>query len=399
MNAKRFQKTDWLWLAGTLVLLGMQFWFPPLRSGMQNDTWSTSPEGKKAFYLLVREQTEWVSRNTQPILIRLEEMTRSYEFDATLCILGPSRAPSEPEWKAILDWVRAGGNLLYAVPFQAENFEITQLGIKAIPVGGEEQAEFLRPTSPDFRLADLPGSISEDDENFLWDSTAEISGAAAVPVLLYDDTIQAARQQWGQGEVTVVASDAIFTNRSLIYEDNALLAWRLLESAQNQSSEIIFEEYLDRTGAPKLLAVLFDFPLRSASLQVLLVICLFCWYGSHRFGPYLKESTEPHRNIVDHTDTVGNLYFQRRNGAHPLRVYLKQLIDELNLKQHKGRERQVLEPLAMKLGRPTQELFELFKEAAQAVRSNFIDKKTAARMILQLSQVRHAAHSVKTKIT
>ncbi|HSG71614.1 MAG TPA: DUF4350 domain-containing protein, partial [Planctomycetaceae bacterium] len=118
---------------------------------------------------------------------------RSYEFDATLCILGPSRAPSEPEWKAILDWVRAGGNLLYAVPFQAENFKITQLGIKAIPVGGEEQAEFLRPTSPDFRLADLPGTISEDDENFLWDSTAEISGAAAVPVLLYDDTIQAAR--------------------------------------------------------------------------------------------------------------------------------------------------------------------------------------------------------------
>lgn len=331
--------------------------------------------------------------------MRMEEMTRSYNFDATLCILGPSRAPSEPEWKAILDWVRAGGNLLYAAPFQAEKFEITQLGIKAIPIAGEEEAQYQNPPSPNFQLGDLSGTISGDDEDFLWDSNLEISGTAAVPILLYEDTIQAARQQWGRGAVTVVASDAIFTNRSLVYGDNAILAWRLLESAKNRPGEIIFEEYLDRTGAPKLLAVLFDFPLRSSSLQVLLVICLFCWYGSHRFGPYLAESTEPRRNIVDHTDTVGNLYFQRRNGAHPLRVYLKQLIDELNLKQFKGRERQVLEPLAMKLGHPTEELFDLFKEAAQAVRSNFIDKKTAARMILQLSQVRHAAHSVKAKTT
>ena len=399
MNANRFQKTDWIWLIGALVLLGMQFWLPPLRSGMQHDTWSASPEGKKAFYLLAREQTRSVSRNIKPILVRMQEMTKSYEFDTTVCVLGPSRAPSETEWKAILDWVRGGGHLMYAVPYAAEEFEIAQLGLKTLSLEGEESPQFLRTASSEIRLGDLSGSISNDDEQFQWDSTLELSGAAAIPILLHEDTIQAVRQPWGRGEVTLIASDAIFTNQSLIYEDNAILAWRLLESAQNQTRQLIFEEYLDRSGAPKLLAVLFDDPLRSATIQVLLVVCLFCWYASHRFGPYLAESIEPRRNIVDHTDTVGNLYFQRRNGAHPLRVYLKQLIDELNLKQYKGREQQVLEPLAMKLGRPTQELFDLFKEAAQAVRSNFIDKKSAARLILQLSQIRHAAHSVERRKT
>jgi hypothetical protein len=391
VNNRRFQILDWCFLAGILILLSMQFWLPPPRGGITDDSWGTSPQGKKAFYLLARAQSAQVSRSTQPLLARLKRMSEEWDYEATLCILGPSRAPTEPEWNAILTWIRGGGHLLYAVPGTAKQFEIPELGLRAIPLDGEESAEFSRRESSGPRGGDLSALVGTDEDDWPRGSRMELSGAAATPLLIHEGTMQAAQQSWGRGRVTVVADDAIFTNRSLVREENAVLAWRLLEAAESSTGEIIFEEYLHRSGTPKVLALLLDEPFRSTTLQALLLACLFAWYASHRFGPYLAESTEPRRNIVDHTDNVGNLYFQRRNGAHPLRVYMKQLIEELRLKQFKGRERQILEPLALRMGCPVEELFALFKEAAQAVRSNFVDKKTAARLIVNLSQVRQAA--------
>jgi len=388
----RFQKSDILWLAGVLILLGLQFRFPATGPHLASGTWSTSPEGKLGIYLLSRRQADEVERNLNSLVDRAASLKRYTVYQTTFCLLGPVREPNEEEWNALLDWVAGGGRLVYATSANSKPIEIPKLGIKTLPDDSDEPAEYYETGSPPV-LGDLQGTITVEDEQFAWQTELELSGPAAEPLLTYENRIQAVRQRYGRGQVVVISGDSIFSNIYLLHEENPVLAWRLIEAAGPDSDEIVFDEFLNDTGTPKMMSILFDMPIRPATLQMLLLVCLFCWFASHRFGPFLPENSEPRRNIVDHTDMMGNLMFRKKNGSHPLRIYLRQLIYELRLKQNKGRERRVLEPVAMRMGVPVEELIETFKTSSAAARSNRCDKKSAARMIHRLALIRAAAKS------
>lgn len=391
MAASRFLKTDFFFLAAVLILLALQIWFPPLRSGVPNDTWGTSADGKKAFYLLTERQRPYVSRNGEPI----ETFVREYSYgkDTILCMLGPVRPPSSEEWSALLEWVHLGGRILYAVPSESEKFAIESLDIKTVALDGEERAEFQQPAARGFPLGDIDGRISSDDEQYLWNSARELSGPAAEPILLVDDTIQAVRQRYGAGQIVVVASDDIFSNRSLAYEDNDVLAWRLLEGV-GDASQVVFDEYLNSSGAPKMLAILLSPRFRPMTLQFVIVLCVYCWWRSHRFGPFRRESVVPRRNIVDHTDAMGNMLFrQKRSASYPLKIYLQQFITELNLRHYKGRERRILEPIAMRMGVDVEKVVKLLQQSSKAARSKSLERRTAAKLIARLARVREASRS------
>jgi hypothetical protein len=194
----------------------------------------------------------------------------------------------------------------------------------------------------------------------------------------------------------VVSGDSIFTNQYLAYGENSLLAWRIIEAAGGDG-ELIIDEYLNESGTPKMVQILFEMPIRPISLMSLAVICLYFWKQSHRFGPFLPESTLARRNIVDHTDMMGNLLFASREGSYPLKLYLRQLIQELGLKKHRGRERAVLEPIARRMNIDVEDLVKLFKEAAEAARSGDCDAKQSANFIRSLSRVREASKTQSSK--
>lgn len=396
MIGLRFQKSDLVWLAGILILLALQFRFPATGADLATDMWSNAPQGKLGFYLLSKRQVEDVTRSSHSLIDRAASLKEKQEWyggsQATLCLLGPAREPTEEEWDALLDWVAVGGQLVYATPADSEAFEIPRLGIKTIPTDSVESAEFYLSGS-ELRLGELQRTLTVDDEEFAWQSELELSGAAAEPLLTYEDRIQAVRQRYGDGHVVVISGDSIFSNIYLLHEKNPVLAWRLIEAAGEDPDWILFDEFLNSTGTPKMMSLLFDMPIRPMTLQILLLVCLFCWFASHRFGPYLPESSEPRRNIVDHTDMLGNLMFRKKNGSHPLRIYLRQLINELGLKSHKGRERRILEPVALRMGIRVEDLIDTFKQAAAAARSNRCEKKSAARLIHKLAQIRAAAMS------
>lgn len=396
MIGRRFHKSDGLWLAGVLILLALQFRFPSLGADLSTDTWSNSPQGKLGIYLLSKRHAYDVSRNSNSLIAQAESLKDDQQWGGdvptTLCLLGPARKPTAEEWDALLDWVAVGGQLVYATPADAEAIEIPRLGIKTIPSDSQDAPEYFR-SGNELRLGDLEGTLTVDDEQFAWQSELELSGAAAEPLLTYEERIQAVRQRHGEGHVVVISGDSIFSNGYLLHERNPVLAWRLIEAAGEDPDWILFDEYLNSSGTPKMMSILFDMPIRPTTLQILLVVCLFCWFASHRFGPFLPESSEPRRNIVDHTDMMGNLMFRKKNGSHPLRIYLRQLIHQLRLKSNKGRERRILEPIAMRMGVPVEELIGTFKQSAAAARSNRCEKKSAARLIHKLSQIRAAATS------
>ncbi len=62
-----------------------------------------------------------------------------------------------------------------------------------------------------------------------------------------------------------------------------MLALRLLESVSGPDSFVLFDEYFNTTGAPKVVGLLFDPLLRPVTVQAVAVLaCCFTWCGSLR---------------------------------------------------------------------------------------------------------------------
>lgn len=385
----------WPWLAGLVLLVSLHFWFPGVGAGRRNDTYSTAAEGKKAFFLLVNADPAGrfieARRNLVPVgQLVYEPRGRlgGYGEAPVICLLGPARYPHAAEWKQLLEWVAAGGRLLIAARADDPELEIKPLSIRVRDAG----------RAIDARGKSVVTSLVAGGD-LAWRSRGEIVASPSARRLVQaDGSTQAVGQSHGVGAVVVVASDAVFSNESLAYgeQEGAVLAYRLL-AATGGTGVVYFDESLNVLGTAKVVGILFDPPLRSLTVQLLIVVLLFAWWGSRRFGPPARETVGARQNIVEHTDAVGLLHYKSREGGAALRSYLRQLIAELKLKTHRGREERVLEPIARRLGRPTGDVRRLLAASTRAARSTNLERRTAARLIRNLSVIRRAARRLRSQ--
>ncbi|HEX6987584.1 MAG TPA: S4 domain-containing protein, partial [Planctomycetaceae bacterium] len=219
----------------------------------------------------------------------------------------------------------------------------------------------------------------------------ELVAPDAEQVVVADASVQAAVQPYGDGVAVFVATDRPFDNRTLTWPDNAVLAFRLLEAA-GYRGEAVFDESLNVSGTPKVVALLLDRPLRPFTLHLFAVLAAFGWWRFRRFGPLLPPSVPPRSDIVAHADAVGMLHYKTRDGRAALRYYLHQLTTELKLKRLSGaREDRILEPIARRLGRPVADVKNAFRQAAAALKQEKLDRTTAAKHIRRLAKVRRVA--------
>ncbi|MCH7688882.1 MAG: DUF4350 domain-containing protein, partial [Planctomycetes bacterium] len=345
MDRRKFWKTDWVLLAALFLLVSLHFWFPNIRTGPAHDTFSTTAEGKKAFYLLVRQQAASrgivVRRNLNPLLRWNFEFGANASGTPVLCLLGPQRYPTSVEWEKLLEWVSSGGILVLAARYNQPEFKIEDLELEVKRLNR--------------RLDAGPQDIQTDlvtTGNVFWKSKGRVVASAnAAQLVNADGTLQAVSSSYGSGRIVVVASDFIFSNQSLAWDDNSNgeLAYRLLEWVGGDGN-IYFDESLNISGTPKVVGLLFDPMLRPVTVQLLLGLLLFGWWRRRRFGPLLPKTVTARHNIVDHTDALGILNYKTKNGVEALRSYLKQLHSELRLKSFKGRENQILDPIAVRMG-------------------------------------------------
>lgn len=385
MRPVHFWNGDWFWSAALLLTVSLHFWFPELGTGTVHDTYSTTMQGKKAFYLLVGQRNLSARRNVQPLaryLTRLDPHT-------TLCLLGPARYPTADEWDALANWVSSGGSVLITARRDEAKLSIDPLDVEVRPSGPAAGTSKNGP--PGKQPQTIQTSLTGRRE-LSWKSTGAIqaANAAAETLVEHQGTVQAVRQRLGQGRVVVVASDFIFSNEALLQGDNSVLAYRLLESA-GTAGPVVFDESLNTSGTPKVVSLLLHPPLRPLCVQLLIGLIVFGWWDSRRFGPVLPHAATARHNIVDHTDAVGRLRYRLGDGSGAVRSYLKQLFGELHLKSFKGREEQVLNPIALRMGRKPDAVRGLLRQASRAARSGPLDRRTAAAFIRQLVEIRRAA--------
>lgn len=387
MIRRSLYRSDLLWLGAIVAAIAAHWLLPNFQSDVPTNSFRTGPRGKKAFYLIADRLEYLISRNFQP----LPRLLRSYEgieSEVVLVILGPARTPTPAEWQGLATFVEAGGALLFAAPiddplFDAEPFNVASKELKK-PLDSDGA------TPIQLELGNLKGSFS-------WQSRAELLAPEATHTVVVDGSVQTVTQTVGSGIAIFVATDRPFDNRALTWPDNAVLAFRLLE-ASGYRSEAIFDESLNASGTPKVVAILLDQPLRPLTLHLFVILAAFGWWSSRRFGPLLPPSVGARSDIVAHADAVGMLQYKARDGRTALRYYLHQLRTELRLRKLSGtREERILDPIARRLNRPTSEIRNAFKQAAVALKSDKLDRATAAKQIRRLAKIRSASRQATRK--
>jgi hypothetical protein len=403
---------EWLWLAALVLVVSMHFWFPHLRPGVPGDSYSTTEEGKKAFYMLLRDEGEkrgWRVQRTFSQLHQRVAGADTGELDGyrglgnVLVLLGPKRNPRPAEWESLLKWVSEGGTLVVAARDADPALTIEPLAIRVRSLDDASDADWSA-DAPDVTQTDL---IHEEVQaDIYWQSGGFIDAPEAEPLIEYGGFVQAVVQEHGAGQVIVLATDFLFWNQSLAwepdpglpnYKPNAELAFFTLLATPSDAVQshpvgaIYFDESLNASAVPKVVGLLLQPPLRSITIQALALIVLFAWWKNRRFGPIAPPPAAPRRDIVNHTDAVGVHCWKARGGSRMVGAYLNQLQQELKLGRLQGHEQQVLEPVARRLNRPVEVVRKLLEQAGRAAEVRKLDRRTAAELIRRLAMIRQAA--------
>jgi hypothetical protein len=422
--------TSVVWLALLAAALALQVWFPRVDAELVNDTYNVDVGGRNAIYQFAQRRAIFASRNHESLVNLLD----GFGTDTTLCLLGPARYPTPREWQALLAWVRSGGKLLLAARWNDAEVAIPGLsaqvkstrpkddidifGIKrpgknkkekaaddpaAKPNGGEEKdaAAEITPAAEPAKVADNVKPPSGPnwssllpDTNYTWKTFGTIEAPGAEILVKVGASPQAVRLHYGSGTIVLLASDFIFSNAAL-YEHNqanGLLAVRLLQSP-GPADAILFDESLNATGTPRVVGVLLDPMLRPATVQLVVLLVIFGWSGTRRFGAFLPKAAPARHDVADHTNSLGNLYFKAHHSKGVLREYLAQLRTELHLRYVRGHEQRVLQPIAERAGMSVEEVQRLLAAAEASAGKPKLSRREAASYIRRLAHLRQAARS------
>lgn len=351
-------RVEWTYAALTALLVTALWWFPA-RGQLETDSYSVSTGGRKALFQVLRKLEEDVSRSTERLIPRPGEMDR-------LLILGPARYPNASEWDELQSEVMEGGTIFLAASAEDPKFKTDEFGVSverlidgrqkspvAPPEGDspkENSPEKQEPATDEAKKADgdeksvgdafidllsrlqmstLPATTTLNlPSPVQWTSNARLqfTNESEWEVLLKTEQgPQVARRQWGTGTVVFCATDAVFSNESLLDAQQALLAYRLLEACPVVEKTWV-DETLNGSGVPKILGMLLDPLFRPLTLQCALLAVLFGWLGARRFGPAVEIDRGRRRSIVEHAEALGILYYRAHAGSRAvqsLREYFR----------------------------------------------------------------------------
>lgn len=392
MRHKRFAIKSWIWLTALALIISLHFWFPSWERRPMHDTYSTERGGKKAMFLLTERRFGEGFRNVKSPSGAVNDLYS----DDLFCLLGPIRYPDSREWDVLLDWVRDGGSLVIAPRYDQPSLAIKELGLNVEPrIESELELDLnklMKEAERRKKMDEAPVKTTLFGGGELrWRSFGKIVGDGAEVIVEQAGEPQAVIKPYGKGRVLLVASDQVFSNASLAWKDNGILALRLLESVSGPDSFVTFDEYFNTVGAPKIVGLLLAPLLRPITIQIVVVLLLFAWCGSRRFGRALPQTYSARHDIADHTDALGNMYYRSNSGQSSVRYYFEQLRMELRLKYLSASDPQAMDSLARRTGMESEYLRDLLQRAEAATKAPKLKRKTAAGIIRELATFRAAA--------
>lgn len=230
-----------------------------------------------------------------------------------------------------------------------------------------------------------------------WRTRAEISPPTySYRSLVTSDKggLQAAVCNVGIGKVVIVASSDIFSNRSMLDENSAELAVRLIEVACSRPSSrpanrqtLIVSEFLNVSEAWRGTAVLLSPSLRTGTLQLLLVAVLAGWFGFHRFGPARRSHIVHRRSLTESAAAVGNLHFRTNSGPEVISNYIEYVRTQMQKLFGPGLKLEDANGIALRTGMEADEVRRRVSSAMELANSPSTSATNAASAIRGLSEI------------
>ncbi len=281
--------------------------------------------------------TEWLPDTNDTLFMRLSEPMAIGE-----------------QKNALLNWVSNGGHLVLLPTvvqsqviddFLAE-FDLELVVPVVLPDAAEPASNNDEPAAEDVESRDFDDTYTLSEryaENHI-----EITepGAPAAVIVHQGETI-VARREYGNGFVTLVAEDYLFTNHFLDENDNArLFADIVVGELESGKVWIVY-----RSAFVPLWRVIWRAaPYLVATLALLLV--LWIWHALPGFGPKIRLEGGERRSIIEHIMASGLFAWRRRGADNLYRSATQALLHDADAK-HPGLTRLSAEKQAASIARIT----------------------------------------------
>lgn len=297
-----------LWGAGLigLVLVAGTVAFAPAEAtrGLEvPSSYSSGAGGARAAYLLLLDLGYRVRRWENPPAGLASEARR-----AMLIIAEPTVMPTAHERRAIVEFVRAGGRLLFCGATLPAFFQGADLTPE---MDGMEEQEFF---------ARLPGYITRNAPRVVIRPEAYWRKLGASQLAIYGDGQAISVVAWriGAGEVLWWAGATPLTNAGITRAGNLSLFLNAVSTPPAPVPRAIYwDEYFH--GERGSLWSYFDkTPLALCMVQIALVFAGLLFTFARRSGPITEPAAVSRLSPLEFVDTMGGLY--QRAGAQSIAV-------------------------------------------------------------------------------
>lgn len=290
------------WAAAVFVLLAVATlaFTPPARAQQSGSpsSYSYSPGGSAAAYLLLRRSGFSVQRWEEPPL-RLAEFGRgrqSNEPRSMLILAEPDHYPTRPQRRALLQFLRNGGRVLFCGGSLPGFFE----GVKL----SDQTGGFITKIFP----AELPVALARNAPAISMRPTAFWGRLDSSQLPVYGDRDKPVVVLWriGAGELIWWAAATPLTNQGIRANSNLQLFLNTVASPGGPL-HIYWDEYFHGEQS-SLWAYIGRTPVRWALLQIVLLAAAVIFTFSRRSGPLLGPAPVSRLAPLEFVETLGGLY-------------------------------------------------------------------------------------------
>ena len=256
----------------------------------------------------------------------VEGLTTLPPTQATLIIPSARYEMGVGEAQRLQRWVAAGGHLVlvpsaaFDEDYQRGDLLLDPLGIQVKAIEDPETGGLIDvdwPGSSDFMTIHINAYVRLDTTQHKAKVLLELADSDGVYLL---------RLRLGQGVVTVLSDAKFISNYKLQKNDHAAYLWRV---AQLDSPRPVWLAFSD--GMPPLPQWLLRHAW-SALLAGAVLLLLWLWAASRRFGPLRAIAPLARRRLLDHIDASGRFLWRAGQGEALLKGVRQALYRALELR-------------------------------------------------------------------
>jgi len=307
-------------LLGFVFLAGLLITFATVKEpeNFSNSSYNSDPKGTKAFYLLLENTNQKVSRfQEKPYYLKGKR--------GSLLLINPGRSFSKEEAKTIKVWVDAGSTLVYFNDGLLQNK--TDNLLSEFNVSVERFSK--KPDNPELTPVLFNNEVKRLEAKAPLYFKSGSKGPTLDPVLVLEQNSVMVSFTSGKGTVYLSSAAGLMINSNIERSDNAIFLYNFILDLQGP---VYFEEYHNgfESSLDPFTELKRSLSVRLLFLQLLLAGVLFLYQRGRRKRPAVTLDKSGKRSVIEYVISMGNLFMSAKASLLVLNLLRKNFKAEIS---------------------------------------------------------------------